>query len=171
MFTGFYELQRTYHGDMQVFFDRLDSIETELRLTDSKAPDEPLSVAVGSFLQGFCVNLAKEFNRKYGLPIAVLTDETGELVHAYNYRELSAGTRLYLDARGVTDSRELFLEPFQAYYEKLNEADFEAIMKNMPEWAFPDDEISDAMINWLLSNFQEFYQPVIGLERTQPYEF
>lgn len=160
MFTGFYELQHAYHGDMQGFFDRLDSIETELRLTDSKASDEPLSVSVGSFFQGFCVNLAKEFNRRCGLPIAALTDETGELVHAYNYRELPNGTCLYLDARGVTDSRELFLEPFQAH-KKLDEADFETTLKNMPEWAFPDDEISAAMINWLLSNFQEFYQPVV----------
>lgn len=163
MFTDFYELQHVYRGDMQGFFNRLDSIETELRLTDSKVPDEPLSVSVGSFLQGFCVNLAKEFNRKYGLPIAVLTDETGELVHAYNYRELPNGARLYLDARGVTNNRELFLEPFQTHKE-LDEADFETTLKNMPEWAFPDDEISAAMINWILSNFQEFYRPIIDFE-------
>ena len=158
MHTGFYDLQIRCQGDMSIFLEILDSIEKELPVSVCADCFEPAIVTVGSFLQGYCVSLAKKFADRFKLPAAVLIDQDGELVHTYNFRHLKNGRTLYLDVRGVTDDCKLFLEPFP----KVNRAeeDFQMMMKRQPDWAFPEDEISKAMVDWLFENYLDFYLPI-----------
>ena len=70
MRNGFYILQEQYKGDTSGFLDALDNIDAELPICIDDSGD-PAQVSVGSFLQGFCGELAKYFEREYGLPIGI----------------------------------------------------------------------------------------------------
>ena len=114
-------------------------------------------VSVGSFLLGYCVHLAKALRAKCGLPAFALVDRGGELVHAYNIKWIPDSEKLYFDARGITDSSDLFMEPFQGSPD-LKEAELDTVLETMPQWAFPEDEISDAMIRWFVENHMDIWR-------------
>ncbi|MBR4894076.1 MAG: hypothetical protein IKZ36_02625, partial [Kiritimatiellae bacterium] len=118
-------------------------------------------VSVASFMLGFCGELAMYFNRKYGYEIGLLQDED-ELLHVFNVITPSPSERYFLDARGITDELPLFLEPFSLYPGNILYAkDIESAQALAPagEWRFPEDEISDAMIAWLLDTYPDYYDP------------
>lgn len=163
MRNGFYTLQEQCKGDMPAFLEKLDSIETELPITIDASGDLA-TVSIGSFLQGFCGELAKYFNRECGLPIGILYDPNGtdmRLYHVFNVFTEGSVT-YYLDARGITDDLKLFMEPFAGPNRDLKivssfyESDTKAMFGD--EWDFPEDNISDAMIRWLLTSFPENYK-------------
>ena len=171
MRNGFYVLQEQYKGNMSAFLERLDSIESDLPIPIDEAGDLA-SVAVGSFLQGFCGQLAKYFHRECtmkifqrdcNLPFGILYDPNGtdmRLVHIFNVFA-EGSTTYYLDARGITDDLELFMAPFCPGKDlKIVCPHFETEAKSMfgDEWDFPEDSISDAMIRWLLTHFPENYK-------------
>lgn len=162
MRNGFYILQEQCKGDMSAFLEKLDSIETELPITIDASGDLA-TVSVGSFLQGFCGELAKYFHRECDLPIGILYDPNGtdmRLYHVFNVFTEGSVT-YYLDARGITDDLKLFMEPFAGADKVLrtigitNAAEAKAMFGD--EWDFPEDNISDAMIRWLLTSFPENY--------------
>lgn len=172
MRNGFYALQEQYKGNMSAFLEKLDSIEAELPIPIDESGDLA-SVAVGSFLQGFCGQLAKYFHRKctakyfqrdVSLSFGVLYDPNGtdmRLIHVFNVFT-EGSTMYYLDARGITDNYDLFAALFSHPGEDLKLAFpfSEAEAKSMfgDEWDFPEDNISDAMIRWLLTSFPENYK-------------
>lgn len=99
MKNGFYGLQVQYKGNMPGFLKALDNIEAELPISINKDGDLAV-VSVGSFLQGFCGELAKYFNRECGLPIGILCDSDGIdicLLHVFNVFT-EGSTTYYLDA-------------------------------------------------------------------------
>lgn len=163
MKNGFYTLQDQYKNNMNGFLEALDSIEAELPIRISAADDDFATVSVGSFLQGFCGELAKFFYREHGLTIGILYDPAGTdmcLCHVFNVL-IAGSTTYYLDARGITDDLQLFIEPFAGPGKDLklvfpnSELEAKALFKD--EWDFPEDEISDAMIRWLLDSFSKNY--------------
>lgn len=163
MKNGFYGLQERYKGNMPGFLKALDNIEAELPISIDKDGD-PAIVSVGSFLQGFCGELAKYFGRESGLPIGVLYDPNGtdiRLLHVFNVF-VDGSTSYYLDARGVTSDFNLFVAPFAGPNRdlKIVSPSYESKAKAMfgDEWDFPEDNISDAMIRWLLTSFPENYK-------------
>ena len=163
MKNGFYTLQEQCKGDMPAFLEKLDSIETELPITIDASGDLA-TVSIGSFLQGFCGELAKYFKRECDLPIGILYDPNGtdmRLYHVFNVFTEGSVT-YYLDARGITDDLKLFMEPFAGADKELraigitNAAEAKAMFGD--EWDFPEDNISNAMIRWLLTSFPENYE-------------
>lgn len=162
MRNGFYILQDQYKGDTSGFLDALDNIDAELPICIDDSGD-PAQVSVGSFMQGFCGELAKHFEREYGLPIGILYDPNGtdvRLLHVFNVFT-EGSTTYYLDARGITDDLALFEQPFLGPNKlKIMSPSSEAEAKAMfgDEWSFPEDNISDAMIRWLLTSFPENYK-------------
>lgn len=163
MKNGFYGLQEQYKGNMPGFLKALDNIEAELPISIGKDGD-PAIVSVGSFLQGFCGELAKYFGRESSLPIGVLYDPYGtdiRLLHVFNVF-VDSSTIYYLDARGVTSDFNLFVAPFARPNRDLKIVSpcYESGAKAMfgDEWDFPEDDISDAMIRWLLTSFPENYK-------------
>lgn len=79
------------------------------------------------------------------------------MVHAYNIKWIPDSEKLYFDARGITDSSDLFMEPFQGSPD-LKEAELDTVLETMPQWAFPEDEISDAMIRWFVENHMDIWR-------------
>lgn len=163
MLNGFYSLQEQYKDNMPGFLEALDNIEAELPISINKDGD-PAIVSVGSFLQGFCGELSKYFGRESGLPIGVLYDPNGtdiRLLHVFNVF-VDSSTIYYLDARGVTSDFNLFVAPFARPNRDLKIVSpcYESSAKAMfgDEWDFPEDDISDAMIRWLLTSFPENYK-------------
>lgn len=160
MRNGFYALQEQYKGDTFAFLKALDNIEAELPICIDSSGD-PAVVSVGSFLQGFCGELAKYFERECGLPIGILYDSGDtELLHVFNVF-MEGSMTYYLDARGITDDLSLFEQPFLGPNElKFMYPSSETEAKAMfgDEWDFPEDKISDAMIRWLLTSFPENYK-------------
>lgn len=162
MKNGFYALQEQYKGDTFAFLKALDNIESELPICIDSSGD-PAVVSVGSFLQGFCGELAKYFNRERDLPIGILYDQGGTdicLLHVFNVFT-EGSTTYYLDGRGITDDLALFEQPFLGPNKlKIMSPSSEAEAKAMfgDEWSFPEDNISDAMIRWLLTSFPENYK-------------
>lgn len=162
MRNGFYTIQEQYKGDMPGFLEALDNIEAQLPICIASSGD-PAVVSVGSFLQGFCGELAKHFNRERDLPIGILYDQDGTdicLLHVFNVFT-EGSTTYYLDARGITDDLTLFEQPFLGPNElKITYPSSEAEAKALfgDEWSFPEDNISDAMIRWLLTSFPENYK-------------
>lgn len=161
MYTGYYELQKQCKREGRSFFDALDSIEADLDIPISDcAPTESASVAVGSFMQGFCFHLAKRLQKRYGLEIGILYVD-GEYSHAFNILEKD-GRRLYLDARGFTDDFDLFAEPFEAEALRVVPLAESGIEKELPAWATDEDRISDAMLAWLFSGERAgWYDPLL----------
>ena len=157
IYTGFYRIQIECRGNMREFIDRLEKIEATLPVSVSKEQFEPAVVSVGSFLQGYCVHLAKALRAKYGLPAFALVERSGELVHAYNIKWTPDSGKLYFDARGITDSSDLFMEPFQGSPD-LKEAELDTVLETMPQWTFPEDEISDAMVRWFVENHMDIWR-------------
>lgn len=163
MRNGFYTLQEKYKGDTSGFLKALDSIEAELPIQIDESGDLA-TVAAGSFLRGFCGELAKYFERECSLPIGILYDPNAtdiRLLHVFNvFTEGSVS--YYLDARGITDDLKLFMAPFAGPGTELkivcptSEAEAKALFRD--EWDFPEDSISDAMIRWLLTSFPENYK-------------
>ena len=80
MRNGFYTIQEQYKGDMPGFLEALDNIEVELPICIDSSGD-PAVASVGSFLQGFCGELAKYFCRECDLPIGILYDQDNEGLH------------------------------------------------------------------------------------------
>lgn len=162
MRNGFYALQEKYKGNTPGFLEALENIDAELPIQIDEGGDLAV-VSVGSFMQGFCGELAKYFNRECGLPIAILYAPDGtdiRLLHVFNV--FTEGfTTYYLDARGITDDLDLFEQPFSGPNElkivsPTSEAEAKALFRD--EWDFPEDNISDAMICWLLTSFPENYK-------------
>jgi len=133
---------------MDDFLQAMDQIESELPVSCSASSDEPAVVSIGSFLQGFCGNLARHFHDKYNLPIGVLS-VNGEMFHVFNYVTKDE-TRYYLDVRGVTDEWDCFIAPFQQKEIKFEDAEEFYGQPELPANVFPEDAISDAMLDWLL---------------------
>lgn len=160
MRNGFYTIQEQYKGDIPGFLEALDGIEDVLPVCIDSSGD-PALVSVGSFLQGFCGELAKYFERECGLPIGILYDSGDtELLHVFNVFT-EGSTTYYLDARGITDNLSLFEQPFLGP-NKLKimypSSEMEAKAMFGDEWDFPEDKISGAMIRWLLTSFPENYK-------------
>ena len=143
IYTGFYRIQIECRGNMREFTDRLEKMEATLPVSVSEERFEPVVVSVGSFLQGYCVHLAKALRAKYGLPAFALVDRSGELVHAYNIK--------------WTPDSDLFMEPFQGSSD-WKETELDTALENMPQWAFPEDEISDAMVRWFVENYTDIWR-------------
>lgn len=149
MKTGYYFKQEAYGNDMNGFLAYLDSIESELPVSCSLATNEPAVVSIGSFLQGFCGNLARYFQDQYDLQVGVLSVK-GEMLHIFNYADIN-GTRFYLDVRGLTDEWDAFVKPFQQ-----KDGVFQTVLEHygqnsLPEDVCPEDDISQAMLDWLFS--------------------
>ncbi len=165
MKSGFYDLQENFSGDMRGFLDSLDSIEAELSINISLEPGvfEPAVVGVGSFMQGYCGHLALRMADTYGLDIYAI-QANGELTHIFNTFHSPDGNLCYLDARGVTDDVSLFVEPFRAdtfsIIGPMTRREAEDRM-NAEGWAFVEDEISNAMVDWLTSKFAKNFAPAI----------
>ena len=157
IYTGFYRIQIECRGNMREFTDRLEKIEATLPVSVSEKRSEPAVVSAGSFLQGYCVHLAKALQAKYGLPAFALVDRGGELVHAYNIKWTPDNGKLYFDARGITDRIDLFTEPFQGSPD-LKETELDTVLETVPQWAFPEDEISDAMVRWFVKNYMDIWR-------------
>ena len=157
IYTGFYRIQIECRGNMREFTDRLEEMEATLPVSIAEERFEPAVMSVGSFLLGYCVHLAKALRAKCGLPAFALVDRGGELVHAYNIKWIPDSEKLYFDARGITDSSDLFMEPFQGSPD-LKEAELDTVLETMPQWAFPEDEISDAMIRWFVENHMDIWR-------------
>ena len=157
IYTGFYRIQIECRGNMREFTDRLEKIEATLPVSVSEKRSEPAVVSAGSFLQGYCVHLAKALQAKYGLPAFALVDRGGELVHAYNIKWTPDNGKLYFDARGITDRIGLFTEPFQGSPD-LKETELDTVLETVPQWAFPEDEISDAMVRWFVKNYMDIWR-------------
>ena len=157
IYTGFYRIQIECRGNMREFTDRLEKMEATLPVSASEERFEPAVVSAGSFLQGYCVHLAKALQEKYVLPAFALVDRSGEVVHAYNIKWTPDSGELYFDARGITDSSDLFMEPFQGSPD-LKETALDTVLETMPQWAFPEDEISDAMVRWFVENYTDIWR-------------
>lgn len=161
MKNGFYHLQDEYAGSIPAFLDALDDIESDITV-HLKSGDSILApVSVASFMLGFCGELAMYFHRKYGFEIGILRDED-HLHHVFNVISPSPTKRYFLDARGITDDISLFLEPFAIHPGNiLYVKDIETAQTLVPdgEWYFPEDEISDTMIKWLLDTYPDYYDP------------
>ena len=161
MKNGFYHLQDEYAGNIPAFLDALDGIESDITVQLKSGESRLAPVSVASFMLGFCGELAMYFHRKYGFEIGILQDED-ELLHVFNVFSPSPSKRYFLDARGITDDLSLFLEPFSLCPSNLLYAkDIESAQALAPagEWYFPEDEISDAMITWLLNTYPKHYDP------------
>lgn len=161
MKNGFYHLQDEYAGNIPAFLDALDDIESDITVQLKSGETMLAPVSVASFMLGFCGELAMYFHRKYGFEIGILQDED-DLHHVFNVISPSPSKRYFLDARGITDDISLFLEPYSllavnCFYAK----DIESAQALAPagEWYFPEDEISDAMIAWLLDTYPDYYDP------------
>lgn len=166
MKKGFYELQYNIAAELKsnvtagnvtsLFTEKLDSIEDDL---DIMIDNDPACVSVASFLFGFCGNLASYFNKQKGYPVQILFDKDGDLVHAYNIITKD-GKDYYLDCRGITDDKELF-ESLYSGMDLHTETcdDIKTIRNKYPIWdtIFTEDEISEAMIKWLIDNYDEYY--------------
>lgn len=149
--SPYYSLQRDYaaSGRLGIFIDALDSMECKaLPVPMKNGRANVVSVSVASFLLGFCGHLAKYWAREHGFPICVLFDGT-ELVHAFNIATTQDGRAVFLDARGATLNLEEFLSPFSRQYLRLD-MNGESSVEQVPDWVFPEDEYSEAMISWLL---------------------
>lgn len=133
---------------MDDFLRAMDQIEAELPVSCSASSDDPAVVSIGSFLQGFCGNLARYFHDKYNLPIGVLS-VNGEMFHVFNYVTKDE-TRYYLDVRGVTDEWDCFIALFQQDDVQFESAEEFYGQPELPANVFPEDAISDAMLDWLL---------------------
>lgn len=160
MFTGYYKLQRECNAQGRSFFDELDAIEADLGIPVSgDDPNETATVSVYSFLHGYCLLLAKHLHKLYGMPIGILFDGE-DYVHAYNYIDQD-GRRLYLDARGYTDSFHLFADPFISGAPREVALEDSSVEAQLPEWAQKEDAITDAMLDWLLSGERAgWYAPI-----------
>lgn len=161
MKNGFYHLQDQYAGSIPAFLKALDDIESDINVQFKSGESMVAPVSVASFMLGFCGELAMYFNRKYGFEIGILRDED-HLHHVFNVISPSPTKRYFLDARGITDDVSLFLEPYSLLAVNcLYAKDIESAQALAPdgEWYFPEDEISDAMIAWLLNTYPDYYDP------------
>ena len=161
MRNGFYSLQERYMEDLYTYYNvELASIKENLSIVHNGKP-ETIAVSVSSFLLGFCAELALYFCDKCNLSISVLYDKYhDDVIHVYNTFYDRFGQKYYLDARGITDDEELFFAPYKHYCAEvigpLTRTETETLIR--PEgWEFPEDEISDAMIQWLVTSFPENY--------------
>ena len=157
IYTGFYRIQIECRGNMREFTDRLEEMEATLPVSIAEERFEPAVVSVGSFLQGYCVHLAKALRAKCGLPAFALVDRGGELVHAYNIKWTPDEGKLYFDARGITDRSDLFIEPFQGLPD-LKETALDTVLETVPQWTFMEDEVSDAMVRWFVENYTDIWR-------------
>lgn len=167
MNKGFYCNQYEIAADLglDVFDDNvikkmanlLDEIEDVIPI---KIDDENAPVSVASFLYGFCGNLASYFNNTIKVPIQISFDKEGNLVHAYNIINVD-GKNYYLDSRGITDDKKLFDSFFgDLCCSTLDFDNVEEIRQKYQMWneIFFEDEISNAMVNWLVTTYNNFYQ-------------
>lgn len=149
--SPYYSLQRemTAAGKLGMFIDTMDGIEAKdlaVHMRDHRV--NYVTVSVASFLLGFCGHLAKYWERKHGFPIYVLLDRD-ELVHVFNCAITMDGRTVFLDARGATTNLEEFAAPFCRTHLMLV-TDGKDALEHVPDWVFPEDEYSEAMISWLL---------------------
>lgn len=166
--SPFYELQEKMASNMHAFMAELEAVESDnlrVRLKDGSYVYAAVSVA--SFLCGFCGELAKYWLRAYGFPILAVM-EGDALLHVFNYAIGPKGENVYLDARGATTSLEALLAPFQRENLILLTSGEDAL-KHVPDWAFPEDEYSEAMINWLLMRFPACYHFDTLKKPTEPF--
>lgn len=161
---GFYPVQQKFDGDMEAFLEAMDSIEGELPVNVCQDPGsfETAVVSVGSFLQGgYFGHLALHFADTHGFDICALrVDE--DLLHVFNTFRSDSGDLCYLDARGITANADQFLEPFGADISCISgpytRSEVVDLMKACG-MEFVEDEISRAMVNWLVDSFTNNYDP------------
>jgi len=168
MKNGFYHLQDEYVGSIPAFMDALDEIDANIPVQFKSGESITAPVSVASFMLGFCGELAMYFHRKYGFEIGLLLDGD-DLHHVFNVISPSPSQRYFLDARGITDDISLFLEPYALFPVKcLYAKDIDTAKALVPDeqWYFPEDEISDAMIRWLLDTYPDYYDPSPLLKST-----
>lgn len=131
----------------------LDDIESEVTVTTSNGKTDTFPVSVASFLFGYCWHLARRLRREFGYDIEVFCCGD-ELCHVYNVAYIN-GNKVYIDSRGITDSKEAFLGIYSPYPGKAQFVDESDSRLSKAE--FVEDEISDAMCNWLINSFRPFY--------------
>lgn len=74
------------------------------------------------FLHGVCAVFASELHREFGYPIYMLYSAEDEpvldsIIHVFCQVEDGAGARHFIDARGITDSKEAVIKSFGDWYE------------------------------------------------------
>lgn len=71
------------------------------------------SVSAMDYLHGYCTHFAYQLARRYNLPIIVVKDYEGNLIHAYcKYTDEDSQTWL-LDIRGATIDYDKFFDEFE----------------------------------------------------------
>lgn len=154
--SPYYELQRKMEGDMTTFLELLDQEETDCLEVQMKSGWTQICCAsVASFLLGFCGHLAKHWHQEYGFPVLVI-ESRNEVIHICNWAIGPNGKYVYLDARGATTSFAELVQPF-ALDQLTVYTDTDPALKSVPAWAFKEDEISDAMIDWLVRRYPSAY--------------
>lgn len=73
------------------------------------------------FLHGLCTIFALELHQEFGYPIYMLYSADDEpvldsLIHVFCQVEDGAGIRHFIDARGITDSKEVVIKSFGDWY-------------------------------------------------------
>lgn len=128
-----------------------EEIGTELPLQDGTTT--PVSIA--SFLNGFCPHLAWRLKKEFGYQLACLKEDE-ELVHVFCVGKKD-GHIFFIDVRGITDDIPLFYGPFSVNVQScFNEEDVErTISATEPKYVV--DEISDAMVDWVMNAFGSNY--------------
>ena len=102
------------------------------------------------FLHGMCTIFAVALHREFGYPIYMLRDADDEpvlasLIHIYCIAGDSKGMRHYVDARGVTASKDAFLDSFEDFF------DFPA------EQEIQEDEVERLMIEDMGKETYQFF--------------
>ena len=102
------------------------------------------------FLHGMCTIFAVALHREFGYSIYMLRDADDEpvldsLIHIYCIAGDSKGMRHYVDARGVTASKDAFLDSFEDFF------DFPA------EQEIQEDEVERLMIEDMGKETYQFF--------------
>lgn len=141
-------MTKGFFGPNARAFEELDAMEGTVDVYGTSYP-----VSIGSFLFGYCVNLARELHRRYGYAYEMLT-VGGNFVHLYNVVVVD-GRKHYIDARGTTSFFSEFAMPFllgpSCPYEQISGTDPAVRAVIDDQMQFPDDAISDAMLQWLFA--------------------
>lgn len=141
-------MTKGFFGPNARAFEELDAMEGAVDVDGTSYP-----VSIGSFLFGYCVNLARELHRRYGYAYEMLM-VNGEFVHLYTVANINGQTH-YIDARGMTSFFSEFAMPFllgpSCSYQRIPSTNpaVQAIIDD--QQYFPDDAISDAMLQWLFA--------------------
>lgn len=141
-------MTKGFFGPNARTFEELDAMEGTAMVGETC-----YSFSIGSFLFGYCVNLARALHRQYGYAYEMLM-VNGEFAHLYTVVNVNGQTH-YIDARGMTSFFSEFAMPFllgpSCSYQRIpgtNPA-VQAVIDD--QIYFPDDAISEAMLQWLFA--------------------